>query len=277
MDDIRAPFCIFRPPILTEEEANKNLPIYIPNYPKEEFKYISDIEDIVPFKYFISSYGRVFTNYGKELFPEFYETKNSNTYCRIELSCNTYIKRRKFLIHRLVALSFIPKTQEDIEKGRDFVNHKYNKDGRCNYVWNLEWTTISENTLHGIYYNEPYDPYMFNIDHIMSRRSLISDYYFGDNNPKSRISEYQAHLICYAYTVLHYSLRDCALYAWLEGTKSDVSLVSSIVNGYSWPTVITQYGIEYNPQHSKKRANPKREEFKEEYEAMVEEKIKNRK
>lgn len=266
----RAPVCVFKPRDLTPYEAKCNLSLYIAGFPDEEFAFIS-IEDVAENKYFITSYGRVFTVYGRELFPEYYTPPESNTvYMRIELSCTTYIKRRKFFIHRLVANAFIPKTIEDIENSRNYVNHKFNKDGRCNYCWNLEWCNISENTLHGLYFNETYDPYLYDFTIITNRRDeLVLNYsQIGEDNPKSRISLHQANLICYAYTELGYNARECAIYAWLEGNDKDVTLVYSIINGYAWQSVSYKYGIEPKQPGCRKRANPKREDRIGEYYEM---------
>lgn len=265
--DYRAGFCIFRPPFLTPEEAQRKLSLYIPGYPLEEFKYI-EIEDVAPEKYLITSYGRVFTSYGKELFPDYFlSVKEDNVYMRIELSCTTYIKRRKFFIHRLVANAFIPRTDEDIRLGRDCVNHKFNKDGRCNYAWNLEWCNISENTLHGLYFNEPYDVKLFDYTHITLRRDfeILNYSQIGEDNPKSRISEYQARLICYAHTVLGYNPYQCAKYAWLDGTERDITLVNSIINGHAWHSIIVDYDIEPKPRSKPNRVNPRREDKLDEY------------
>lgn len=240
----KAGFCCFKPDPITPQKAEEYLGLYIPNYPKEKFAYINT-EDVVKNKYFITSYGRVFDICGKELFPEIFTSPENNViYTRIELSCTTYYKRRKFFVHRLVADAFIPKTADDIANNRNIVNHKYNRDGRCNYVWNLEWSNISENTLHGIGPESIYDQNIYNIDHIIKRRSLIDYDSSGDKNPKSRISEFQAHLIRIAYTKLHYNSRDCAIYAWLEGNTQDILLVSSIIHGHAWKHVGIQYGIE---------------------------------
>ena len=172
----RSPVLIGISPALSEEQARAKLAMQIPGYPPELFSFIS-IEDVVPFKYFVTSYGRVFTVNGRELFPDEYViAKNNNTYLRIELSCSSYIKRRKFFVHRLVANAFIPKTEDDIINKRNIVNHKFNKDGRCNYAWNLEWTTDSENTLHGLYFNEPYDEQLFNPNYILDRKDIYISY-----------------------------------------------------------------------------------------------------
>ena len=271
-----APICIFKPPELTPYEAKRKLALHIEGYPEEEFAYIS-MEDICEHKYFITSYGRVFTVDGRELFPDYYYSAEcSTTYIRIELSCTTYIKRRKFLVHRLVANAFIPRTSEDIALGRDCINHKINKDGRCNYVWNLEWCNISENTLHGLYFNEQFDPYLYDFRFITDRRDILVKNYsqIGAENPKSRISEHQAMLICFAHTVLGYTNpRDCAIYAWLEGNEKDILLVRSILDGYVWKHVSSRYGIEPKDRVKSKRSNPRREDKKKEYLEMKQNKL----
>ena len=124
-----APLCLFNCAILTPDEARYKFALYIDGFPQEQFSYIQ-FEDITPFKYFITSYGRVFTVDGRELFP-MYDYAHNNIvnmiYMRIELSCTSYHKRRKFYIHRLVANAFIPKTPEDIALKRNLINHKFNK------------------------------------------------------------------------------------------------------------------------------------------------------
>lgn len=211
----------------------------------------------------------VFTNYGRELFPEEYvPPKQNNIYLRIELSCSSYKKRRKIFIHRLVANAFIEKSIDDITLNRNLVNHKYNKDGRCNYAWNLEWVNDSENTLHGLYFDKEFDPSLYDYNFITDRRCLINHDQDGELNPKSRISEYQAHLICYAYTVLKYNVDQCARYAWMEGNEKDLLIVRSIINGYSWNHVSINYGIIPKERVKRRRASRIRPEKKEEYDKI---------
>lgn len=242
----RAEFCMFLPPNLTEEEAQNKLALHIDRYPPELFKFIS-YEDITPFRYFITSYGRIFLANGKELFPAFFNASTIPpiTYLSINLTCTSYYKNRRFLVHRLVGNTFIPKTEEDIAMERNIINHKYNKDGICNYVWNLEWTTIKENTIHGLTFNEKYDPYYFDPTFITNRfiGLNIMDNRIGEMVSKAKISEYQAHLICFAYTKLNYSVKECAEYAWLEVNKNNLEIVRGIIKGYTWKHISCQYGI----------------------------------
>jgi len=86
--------------------------------------------------YSISKNGEVLSNNGKKLKTEI--TKFG--YCRCALYSNGNTKR--FAIHRLVAMAFIPNPENKPQ-----VNHKDgNKKNNC--VENLEWVTASENIFH---------------------------------------------------------------------------------------------------------------------------------
>ncbi len=66
--------------------------------------------------------------------------KEQNGYMRVWIKQDG--KRKKFSVHRLVAMSFIPNPEN-----KPCVNHKDgNKENNC--VTNLEWCTHSENELH---------------------------------------------------------------------------------------------------------------------------------
>lgn len=94
-------------------------------------------------KYIVSTYGRVYNIETRHLLSPYdsYESSKGH-YKSVKLRYNDDMYA--YLVHRLVALAFIPR---DIN--RIFVNHK---DGipYHNYVWNLEWCTQSENTQHAI-------------------------------------------------------------------------------------------------------------------------------
>lgn len=103
---------------------------------QEKYKILKDID----LKYAISNFGNIkniVTN--KILKPEL----TNKGYYRINLSINGI--RKKYYIHRLVALMFL----ENNDPKRNNVNHK---DGNKlnNNVENLEWVTSSENQIHAI-------------------------------------------------------------------------------------------------------------------------------
>ncbi len=94
------------------------------------------IEDYKNF-YQISSNGRVKNRNGRVL-----KISKQNGYICVTLSYDYKIKR--FLVHRLVALAFIPNSDS-----KPFINHK-NRNKTDNRVENLEWVTSKENAQHAI-------------------------------------------------------------------------------------------------------------------------------
>lgn len=91
----------------------------------EQWRSIPGYEGI----YQVSSEGRVKNAYGHVLKPEMAR----NGYKRIKL-----FDKKKFQVHRLVALAFIPNPDN-----KEVVNHKNGIK-----VENLEWNTWSENVKH---------------------------------------------------------------------------------------------------------------------------------
>lgn len=63
-------------------------------------------------------------------------------YLQVTLTHNK--KSQAFRVHRLVALAFISNP-----KNKPQINHD-NGDKSCNEVWNLEWSTSSENRIHAL-------------------------------------------------------------------------------------------------------------------------------
>ena len=81
---------------------------------------------------------------------EGYGTLRSDGYRVIEIPGTN---KRNVRVHRLVADVFIPKTQEDIELDRDFINH-IDENRSNNRVSNLEWCTHKENCNHSAHKNK---------------------------------------------------------------------------------------------------------------------------
>lgn len=96
----------------------------------EKWKPIQGYEGI----YEVSNRGRVRNRHGKILKQG---NKQHTDYKRVHLARNN--SARWFLVHRLVAVAFIPQ-----EEGRDIVNH-LDHDKSNNDVDNLEWTTVKDN------------------------------------------------------------------------------------------------------------------------------------
>lgn len=89
--------------------------------------------------YQVSSFGNIRrTSTGKNLSME----KNTHGYHRVCLSKNGYYKR--YRVHRLVALAFIPNSER-----KETVNH-INGIKTDNRVDNLEWLTMRENFDHAV-------------------------------------------------------------------------------------------------------------------------------
>ena len=89
-------------------------------------------------KYSISNIGLV-RNDKKDKILKMREYKG---YLRVGLTHNG--KQKEFLIHRLVAIAFIPNPENKPE-----VNH-INGVKSCNYDYNLEWVTRTENQIHAV-------------------------------------------------------------------------------------------------------------------------------
>lgn len=115
-------------------------PHELENRPVESFRRV--IYRGIPTTYLISSYGRVISlNYGGWGRTKENKTRiRSNGYREAQISiCG---KMYYVLVHRLVAMAFIPNPDNKSE-----VNH-INGNKRDNHIWNLEWVTHSENVQH---------------------------------------------------------------------------------------------------------------------------------
>ena len=75
--------------------------------------------------------------------------KDKNGYLYVDLYKDT--KRKRYMVHRLVAIHFIPNPDNKPE-----VNHKDGNKSNC-ADWNLEWVTKSENALHSWQHNLHHD------------------------------------------------------------------------------------------------------------------------
>lgn len=126
----------------------------------------------IPFleNYFVNKEGEVFSNNRGNKIKKLKQSVCGTQYKRIYLRVPDQ-KPKTFLVHRLVALTYLPK-----EEGKDFVNH-IDGDKLNNSLENLEWVTSSENLRHAF------------------RTGLKSN--TGIGNPKSVLSEGEVREIYY--------------------------------------------------------------------------------
>lgn len=89
-------------------------------------------------QYQINEYGLIINRYGHELLPH----HDKDGYLRVDLYKDNH--RKKFGVHQLVALNFVPG-----EFPGAVVNHK-DENKWNNHYSNLEWITSKQNTNYGL-------------------------------------------------------------------------------------------------------------------------------
>lgn len=212
-------------------------------FPVEIF-YKIDFYNIKKDTYLISSYGRIFSlNTGREMTPIANEHEYRSIQLAMEEGYGNQFNRRVFKIHRLVAMAFIIKTIEDYQLGRDIVNHKnlYRTD---NHVWNLEWMTEQDNTIHAFQNNAHQ---MANLPSLFKQVEKQESQWGkgiakGDRNGKSRLTEEQVHLICQGLEK-GLSPKECCHMAGIEWNDANSSLINNIKGGRRRQDIASQYNI----------------------------------
>lgn len=235
---------IFEP----EDLVNLNIPILKPiDLHIEEWKFVHlDKDDCDEYRRFlVSSYGRVFDILNNRLVPQYSVVKSQNGYYKQVLIYHNSMHNHNYFVHRLVALAFIPKTDEDIRLKRNIVNHK---DGfpPHNYAWNLEWCTVSENSIHAV------------------NTGLINQPK-GEKRSNALWSDEEVHLICslmedghkatYIYNILCDIIKDPKVQ--YERVRS---LYKHIIHRTHWTHISSQYDIDFSgSNYAKEKGNVKKQ------------------
>lgn len=191
-------------------------------------------------KYLISNYGRVYDLENHELMTFLNGAVSSNGY-RYK-TVTLHVKKKSgsvvYLVHRLVALAFIPQIED-----KPFVNH-IDACPEHNWVWNLEWCNASENYWHA------------------HKMGLINQPR-GEARPNSMWTEDEIRLICsmmaeghkatYIYKALGDILKDEKV--TYERVRS---LYKHIVHRTHWTHISKDYDIDFTPfNYSKEQASTK--------------------
>lgn len=166
--------------------------------------------NLIP-RYWISTFGRLYNEETKTLLPQ-NKMYNKDKYITVSLSTIDGW-HQYFQIHRLMMMIFNPIPNCELYD----VNHK---DGikYHNWLWNLEWTTRSENIQHALHNN------LFNI---------------GETRNNTKLTNDQARLICKKISQgktpkqisIEMNLSNCNI----------EKIVMNILNGHSWKHISKDY------------------------------------
>lgn len=180
--------------------------------PGEIFRQITPrmVEGVLDY-YQVSNFGRVYHNYKKIIMKPGLSTSG---YLFVVMSTN---KGSKIVqLHRLVLIAF----NDICDRDNYQVNH-INGNKQCNYLWNLEWVSRSENVLHA---------YHTGLQAI------------GENNTLSKISDKTAREICELLQENKYTINEIATI-----TNSTISIVSDIKKGKNWKHISKDYSFISRP------------------------------
>lgn len=176
--------------------------------------------DIRDDMYEISTSGYVFSNRTKKII---HSSVSQNGYNLISLMTNDS-GRKTFKKSRLVAKSFIK--NDNIDK--NIVNHK-DLDKLDDSAYNLEWCTLSENTIHAIE----------NKHHPMQS---------GEDHMSAKMTNEQVHQICKLLECGYKSKHIVDLLS-LSNEKYNIDyIVASIASKRAWTSISNNYNIPDNKQ-----------------------------
>lgn len=209
------------------------VPKFAPDYPPEVFNRVRCF-GIMLGRYFVSTYGRVYS-----LRSNRFLTPINNKGYKSAMLVSSICHSKPYKIHRLVAATFIPWTDDDRANHRNIVNHK-NLIKSDNYVWNLEWVNNQENTNHAIE-NGAFNQYIRENDH----SKLIPNKPWGINGEKSassRLTNQQVIRICEGLEKRK-NYGECCELAGINNNARNRNIICNIARGDRWQWLSCRYNI----------------------------------
>ena len=189
-----------------------NVDIY---YNGEIFKEVIFYDGRILPQYYISNYGRVYSVYSQKL-------KNTqidkDRYFRVHIS---YEKNKSIYtgVHKLELMSFCPIVENDI-----FIPHHKDNNPQNNFLGNLEWATISENTAFAVN------------DNAIAK---------CENNSRSILSNNQVHEICKLIEMSKTNSEILNVLGYEYGKERNriASIIRLIRRGQTYLDISRQYNI----------------------------------
>lgn len=204
---------------LIEKLTDNNPNFVLDLLPEEKFKRLNTdcYPNILKNRYWISTKNRVYDEVLKKLKTISHSdpNKSDSPYYSVNLCVKEKKTQKEFLMHRLLMMTFEP--LGNVEKMKKLqINHK---DGNKlnNELWNLEWCTQRENTIHAL------------------ETGLFKPVY-GEKHCCATITEKTANKICQLLVSRKYTQREIA-----ELMNTTLSIVCDISMGKSWKHVSKNY------------------------------------
>lgn len=187
----------------------------------------NEIENVIPGRYKISTWGRVFDSFNGNYYPTANVKNTSYPSVHIQFIDKSYktIKIHHIMMRRFRPLDYDPNTHTDVD----------HKDGTRyhNWIWNLERVTHQEN---------------------IKRCVNIGLYPVGENNPHSILSDEQARSIC---DLIAKGYRTCDIIRILKPSipMIDTHIINDIKGRRNYQSISKDYdfsNMSYNNLQHKK-------------------------
>jgi len=168
--------------------------------------------------YWISTYGRVFSSFSNNMMAQVIGEGDGWLYYTVRLS-DMNSNKITLSVNRLVMMVFCPNPNY-----KNLVANHLDGDKKNNYLWNLEWASYSENTLHAY-------------------RTGLHKTYNGEACSNTRITESLAHDICRCLENENYTYKDICDIVRMEYNKQNCDIIYCIKSKSTWTHISSQYNL----------------------------------